>query len=534
LEIKLLIVDDEKLDRIGLSRQLDWESFSITTVILANNGPAAIDILKTNKIDILLTDIKMPVMSGIELAKHARNINPSLKIVFVTGYDDFDYMKVAIQIQAYEYILKPVQSDELEACIIGLVNAIYDDRKEQNEKSKLLRTADFGMPLLRQRLLLDLLFGIGNKFEERMDEYNISLKTGSMAVLLVETDDYKMAVGESDGKHKELFEIITYIPTSKQYRFEAVQIEAGRVAVLINMSADLPSQEMKETLDCIANEFLSHTMRFLNVTIGVGHITDSYRYLNASYEISVRAILSKLYSGTGRVLYFSNDNKEEIAKDADPLKSIDLELAACLTKLDLTKAMYLLNNMFDHFEQCNGNDVYAVKYLCINIVSRIEVTLLDYNISADELFGKKVNLIEDILKHNNMHDVRKLIKNIIFVSIKHLDSRRQSSSAIIVREVMSYIEANFKNDVSLNTIAKSLFYSPNYLGNIFKQETGRYFSEYLTEYRIKKAAELLQERKIKVLEASLSVGYKDMPTFIKNFKSIFGMTPSEYRARRLQ
>jgi len=246
MEIKLLIVDDERLDREGLLRQLDWEIHAIDEVMIANNGPNAIKILKEKNIDILMTDIKMPVMSGIELARQARSINPEIKIVFISGYDDFEFMKAAIKVSAYEYILKPVQTDELETCITGLINKIF-----------------------------------------------------------------------------------------------------------------------------IENE---------------------------------------------RAQPFDNDTK------------------------------------------------------------------------------------------------------------------RKNNSSVVINQVIGYIEANYKKNISLNVIAKSMFYTPNYLGSLFKQETGQYFSDFLVGFRIKKAATLLRSKKIKIVEASLSVGYKDMPTFIKNFKSIYGVTPSEYRA----
>ena len=340
VDLKLLIVDDEKLDREGLSRQLDWDAYSVCKVFLAKNGPTALEILRSNEIDLLLTDVKMPAMSGIDLARHAQQINPSIKIIFISGYDDFEYMKGAIQINAYEYILKPVQTEELAACITDVVNSIR-------------------------------------------------------------------------------------------------------------------------------------------------------------------------------------------------LRTIDYEIADCLTKLDLDKATNLIDNMLDFFEQRKGCDPYAIKYHCINIISRMEMTLRDLNVQAEGLFGKKISLIENLLKFEAIPDIRQWMKNIMHITIEHLNVRKKSHASVIAGEVISYIESKYSEDISLNAIAKSLFYTPNYLGSVFKQETGQYFSEYLTEYRMKMAAVILRDRKIKVLEAALSVGYKDMPTFIKNFKSIHGVTPSEYRGQRI-
>ncbi|MCL2003069.1 MAG: response regulator [Oscillospiraceae bacterium] len=530
MNLKVLIVDDEKLDREGLSRQLDWEKYSIVDVFLEKNGPAALESIRRNDIDILLTDMKMPAMSGIELAQHARQINPSVKIIFISGHDDFEYMKSAIQLNAYEYLLKPVQTDDLAACIAGVVNSIQTERQEQNERSKLIRMANVGLPLLRQRLMLDLLFGIGNQFEDRMNELNVPLATGLMAVLLVEIDDRQASPEENERKTGELLKIICSLPARDPYGLESVRIEGGRLAVLVNARIHMPLQEMERVIIDLAEELLGLMTPFCSVTIGIGDVVENYRGLNGSYSQSVQAVLSKLYNGKGKVLRFAGDPTE----DADNnLQTIDYEIADCLTKLDWAKATYLLDYMFDYFEQRKGSDPYAIQYHCINIISRMEITLRDLNVQAESLFGRKINLIEKLLKFETILDIRQWMKNIVHISIQHLDVRRKSHAGIIAGEVIRVVEAKYKEDISLNVIAKSLFYTPNYLGSVFKQETGRYFSEYLTEYRIEKAAEMLRGRKIKVLEAALSVGYRDMPTFIKNFKSIHGVTPSEYRARRI-
>ena len=251
MSLSLLITDDETLERDGLARQLNWSDYSITEVFTAKDGPSALEILRNKNIDILFSDIKMPIMSGIELAQHARQIHPALQIVFISGYDDFMYAKAAIQVNVHEYILKPVCSKELAACVTNLTEKILKQKEEQ--------------------------------------------------------------------------------------------------------------------------------------------------------------------------------------------------------------------------------------------------------------------------------------KNVIWNVVDLMDGERKSMQTAAVEKVISYVEANYKDNISLEKIAKEIYYSPNYLGNAFKQETNQNFSRYLMEYRIRQAAQLLLDRNVKILDASMSVGYKNMSSFIKNFKSVFGVTPSEYR-----
>jgi len=290
VDLKLLITDDETLDREGLARQLVWKDYSIQEVFIAKDGPSALEILKKNNIDILFSDIKMPLMSGIELVQNALQLNPELQIVFISGYDDFMYAKMAIKIGVYEYILKPVSTDELAACVANLVERIQK------------------------------------------------------------------------------------------------------------------REEKKQT-----------------------------------------------------------DDKEQMVRGSD----------------------------------------------------------------NDE--GETNSLTRELQKLETVSDIRRWMKNTIQTASDHLDDKRISKSGAIIEKVIAYVENNYQDTISLNKIAKSLFYTPNYLGNLFKLETNQKFSEYLMEYRIRQAALLLRDRNVKVLEASMSVGYKNMPTFIKNFKSIYGVTPSEYR-----
>ena len=527
LKLQLLIVDDEKLDREGLFRQLDWAQHHISEVFLAKNGPAALEIMEQHSIDILFTDIKMPRMTGVELAQRARQRNPALRIVFISGYDDFQYMKIAIQINAFEYMLKPVNIGELRSCVDGIVGDIVNERKKRTEESALLWVADEGMPLLRQKFMLDLIFGVADDFERRTAELEMTIEPGWMAVLLIEVDNLpgftNAELAQRMGELQRAIRALTH-PFSL---LEVVQVEKGHLAVIVGASIELDAMEGE--VSALAEAILRSVTDSFGVTIGVGNTVAGLHELNASYDRSVKAVLGKLYKGNGAVLYYDGDDEEDALGS---VQKIDYDIAGCLLKLDLAKANYLLDFMFDSFEQQKNNDRQNVQYHCINIISRIEIILSDLNVQMEDILGNNVSLIGKLLKFETILDIRQWMKNIIRAAIEYLAAKRTSKSSRIVAEIVAYVETKYAQDISLNAIAQILFYSPNHLGNIFRQEFGKGFGEYLTEYRIKRAAELLQDHKMKILEASLAVGYKDMPTFIKNFKALYGVTPSEYRERR--
>jgi len=145
------------------------------------------------------------------------------------------------------------------------------------------------------------------------------------------------------------------------------------------------------------------------------------------------------------------------------------------------------------------------------------------------LLGSTSSMIQHMLQLETVSNIKQWIKSVIWTAIDLLDGKRKSMRTAAVEKVISYVKSNYKDNISLEKIAKEIYYTPNYLGNAFKQETNQNFSRYLMEYRIRQAAQLLLDRNVKILDASLSVGYKNMSSFIKNFKSVFGVTPSEYR-----
>ncbi|MCL2362387.1 MAG: response regulator [Defluviitaleaceae bacterium] len=522
MTLNLLITDDETLDREGLARQLNWEDYSIGEVYKAKDGPSALEILRKNKIDILLSDIKMPLMSGIELAQYARQIHPSIQIVFVSGYDDFMYAKMAIKINVYEYILKPVDTEELAACVTNLVERVKEQKREQEQQGILIRVASEGMPLLRSKLMLDLLFGAYNNIESRLKDMNVLQGVGWLAVLLIELDDYHIAPNENTKKMEDLQKTIGSL--AFDYDIELVQIEESRLGLVISASSDAIPHIMEEAIVDFSKEILARITPSFSVSVGIGGIVGNYRELSGSYNKSVQALLSKQPGGKGKVLL-----SESAQDDNSSFNKIEYEIADCVKQLDSVKAMHLLDYLFKGFEKNTDSSPQSIQYYCVNIINQTELALGDFNIKAEDLLGSTGNLIQHMLRLETISNIYEWLKGIIWTAIDLLDSKRKSMRKAAVDKVISYVESHYMDNISLEKIAKSIYYTPNYLGNVFKQETNQNFSKYLMEYRIRQSAVLLQDRNVKVLEASMSVGYKNMSTFIKNFKSVFGVTPSEYR-----
>lgn len=535
--LKLLIVDDEKLDLEGLKRQLDWTKYDISEIYATRDSFQALELIGQYAPDILITDIKMPGMNGLVLAEKAKELVSSIKIVFVSGYDDFAYVKNAIKLNAYEYILKPVDTDELETCIRQVVGDILKDKKEEEEKQELVWAAEDGKLLLRNKLLLDLLFGNAEsgKLWDKIHFLNINIKSGCQVVCLVEIDDYMMmqeqySRNELAEKRNRLQDIITGIPIRDCF-MELVRTEEHRNACIISFEScgdnDGNMSAVNEEALTIIREV--YQQLGLSISVGIGTFVKQPGDLHKSYNESVQAVYQKLYEGKGKILRFAEYSNVSGTKPR--FDKVNSDLSKCLLSLDRPRANQIIDAIFDRFKEEKIENNKIIQDYCINTIGNAQVILNDLKVGLEDIFGDEYIIWDKLMRFETILDIRQWMKNMYGAFIDYLIKREESMTSKIINEVLRYIDEHYQEEISLKEIAKTFFYSPNYLGSLFKQEIGQGFVEYLSEFRIKKAADYIGKGTFKVYEVAAMVGYNDIPTFIKKFKAVFGITPTEYRER---
>lgn len=534
---KVLIVDDERLDREGLKTQIEWEKLNITIVETAKNGFEALKIIGVQKPDILITDVKMPGMNGISLAQKAADAIPAIKVIFISGFDDFEYIRNALLINAYEYLLKPVDTDELLAAIKKVVNECIKEKKAAEQKEQLMNQLNESKPLLKQKFICDLIYGLSDdeNIWENIKYLNMGLKPGKYRILLCELDDYEILAEEHSAirlerLQQDIFEVISKTDLHHCI-LEFAQIDKARAVIILNFDNPVEPGRINFISDNISKNIIGKvkTETGLSITIGAGSTVDSVSGLHLSYDEGCMALAQKMLTGKGTVInYYPKTNIKEPDVDFQNLAG---ELMQCIKNNDANKTNYLLEYLFDSFESSN---IYGSKYIqncCINLISRIEITLIELNESVELIFGKNIVLWEKLMKFETILDIRQWTKNIFRAIFEYFENKNSQKNRKIIMAVIKKIEQNYCSDITLKDMAAEFFYSPNYLGAIFKEELGLGFAEYLTDYRIKKAAELLKQPHVKMYEVANMVGYKNVPSFINQFKTIYKMTPTEYRER---
>ena len=534
---KLLIVDDEILDREGIRDQFQWDKLGITGVETARNGFEALEIMARYQPDILISDVKMPGMNGLDLAARAIELVPLLKIIFISGYDDFEFVKSALKINAYEYILKPVDDNELLRALKQAVSERLQEIRHEEENRRLLDKVNEGKELLRNRFLNDLVYGTVEKslLWSSIASLDINIQEGRYCVLLCEIDDSRTLYETLSATEFEKMAkgITTAIRNLKNHMFyiEPFQLDQARYAVILSCNSYVDMTAVPENIKSLSKDMIDDVSeKFgISMTVGIGRTVESMEELGLSYDEGCRALDQKMYAGKGTVLCYRP--KTSLREGTVDVQKVAEQLTQCIRSRDINRACSFLDYFFDSMETGSMLDGKYVQNCCINIISRIEILLLDMNEKMEDIFGEQVLLWDKLLRFETILDIRQWMKNVLRAIVEHLENKNERKNRKIVEAVLQYIEANYSKEITLKDIALQLYYSPNYLGALFKDEVGQGFSEYLTEYRMKKAAGFIKRPDLKMYEIAYSVGYKNIPSFINQFKQSHGMTPTEYRER---
>lgn len=537
--LNLLIVDDEELDREGLLAELDWEQYGISEVRAARTGAEALEIMKGYEPHILMTDIKMPVMNGLQLAEKAKKLFPNIKVVFISGYDSFEYAQYAIKLNVCGYLLKPVDTDELAQVIINVVDDIVKERSSMEQSDWLQRNVDESRPFLKTRLFSSMFFGTyedEGELVNRAQYLGLSFVTGKYLLLLAQIDDYIQWVNNMTREENERICLDICNLANEMgncvYHVEAVFIDLQTIAILISCDEHVPDELAFTDIIGIAEHIIGSVMDMFGISIsmGISRVLHQLSEIQQGYNECCDALKNKLYTGKGKVNRKPQENQTQKFKLS--FENVDVELSKLLIAGDRARIAKTIDHMFEMIENFRVSDNQLVQNLCINIISRLNITVLEMGMDLNDIFGGGALLLNKLMSFETILDIRMWMKNIFSSVLEYHENMQGSKHTSLRRDFQKYIEEHYQQDITLKELAEEWHYSPNYLGNIFKQEFGKGFSEYLAEYRMKKAALLLKNHETKIYEVAHQVGYNNISSFIKQFKQAYEVTPAEYRTSR--
>ena len=532
---RIMLVDDEEEVRKAMIRKMDWEALGFMVAGDAENGEDALEKLEQLEPDVVMTDIRMPYMDGLTFIARVREQYPYIKILIFSGYDDFEYAKQAIKLNVTEYILKPVNGEEL-AEILKRVRLSLDEEIEQRRNISILQESYLGsLPILREVFLNDLVCRTANVSGavSKFREYGIDILDASRWLAAV---IYMEHMDQSDDRvlsqHQELIPIsvrsLVEDHLKPYYRF-AVFNSADGITVVVAMDKDNTETGLINLLNDICKE--SRRLLEVEITAGVGRGCDTLQEISRSYQAAVDALGYRAIVGSGRAIYIN---------DVEPVSRGKLQLDA-KEESELTTAIKfgsreriekVLRDLASYMDDAKVHaNQYQVYMLAVtNCLIRL---MQQYNLNIGEMFDSEERYA-DIMRGICRKET--FAEELIPVACRMneaLNRERDNTTRRVILEAKEYIQENYSDpELSVDVLCRHLHMSPAYFSTVFKKETGQTYVNYLTEVRLKKAEELLKETNDKTYKIAEKVGYQEQNYFSYVFKKRFGVSPTKYRGTR--
>lgn len=520
--MKLLIVDDEELTRTGLVSSIDWDSLGITEIFQADDGMNGLEMARLHKPEIILCDVRMPRMTGIAMLERLEKILPDCVPIFMSGYSDKEYLKAAIKLKAVNYIEKPLHPEEVRDAVLE-AQSLYK-QKLCSHRGEAIHSQETATRLAQKLTLppsgnseiTDLCLELGQPelLDPGMNFTSIIVKLNvpaeSSGILLEDIQN----------------DITQFL---KHYHLKCLFVEK-RVQYLVHHIYG--RNTLSQTTLSAVGSYISRQFDICGKhLIAAGNTVTDISRVYQSYASAV-ILLQNCFFFPEKTFLTENIINQLSREDQplpDSLRSPENTFSKYLLSGDEKHCIQFLEGLF-HYYNCNctfmPNQIRDLYYQLFNAL----VSARKKN-QVEASLHEKQDLIVDTL--NNAFTYAELHKSLKEKTIQYFEDAKNSqpeNSTIFM--IKDYISRNYMNDtLSVKDISSHVYLSASYVCTFFKNETGQTLNQYLTEYRMEKAKQLLSDPRYKISEISSKVGYTDGNYFGKSFKKYFGFSPSEYREK---
>lgn len=536
--IGVFLVEDEYVVREGVKKSVDWHGNGMELLGEANDGELAFPQICKLKPDIIITDIRMPFMDGLELARLVRKELPATKIIILSGYGDFNYAKKAIELGITDYLLKPITPDKLLEAVSKVADVVLREREREDNIRRFQEEMKENENLARSRFFDDLVTGTLN-FEQIMQkakERNIDLSAACFEVILF--------TASSDGDDNEL---MAYQDNVVKFYDRISEISGGTNTDVfgrgVEGAAFLIKSENEDLIKEQAGELCSRIIRLaeedgsLHYFGAAGRIVKRVKEIGESF-MSARRVFAYRYLGLrDRIVYHDeainasmNDEKVPDVSNID-LGRMDRDIVKNFLKNGLSsETENFLNDYLDRLGDDNLNSLILRQYIAMDVYLSTATFLSKMGYDDNMITGRLGDVRHLYAGIETVKQMKDYLQAFLVKAIELRDTSATKRFGKLLDDARTYIDSHFTDeDISLNSVAESVNISPNYLSTIFSQETKSTFIEYLTDRRIGKAMELLRCTDMKSSEIAYAVGYRDAHYFSYLFKKVNGCSPKEYR-----
>lgn len=500
-----MLVDDEKLITQGLLNILDWENLGVQVYSIHHDGQDALNSFINDPVDVIISDINMPRINGLDLLKEIKKLNSKTKFVILSGYDDFSYAKTAIEYGIDSYILKPIDEEELFSSLKRIVRNLDNEKNKEN------------IMVNKSGLLFQYLNGkTSTKELEKINNYlNFPLSSKKYSICSI-----VIINNEINNVSYDLDKIIQNVFKSG---YEVLHRYDGQILIINSWSVSLDYSKIKLFYNKLKQDIIDKLN--LEIFIAIGDLVSNIEDLEFSYMVSTGLKKYILTEGTNICLdrhSISNISRNNLtfSKEIDTINKFIIEK-------DVDSLEQYIEDIFSD-TSLHPKNIYDFS---VKVLFLIDKTLEEFKLSRINNKYENDSLSNIIIKLCN-ENTRENVKSFIISELKDLINLMDNTEikySPVVQQVVTIVNQNYQEELSLKTLAQRYNINSSYLGQIFTKEVGISFSDYLNKIKNTKAKELILNTNMKINDIAKSVGYIDTSYFYRKFKKYFGVCPSTLR-----
>ena len=525
---KVILVDDEAEVIDMIEKKIHWNDLGFEVAGSATNGVKALELVEKLQPDVVLTDIKMPYMDGLELSRRLNREYPNIYIMLCTGFDEFEYAKEAVHLEIKEYMLKPVNATELSESLTNLKHTLDREREEKLNVKKLNDYFQEVLPKLQSNFFISLIEGRVEKhdYERFLQAYQVDMKGPLFGCVIFHTSENHVPEGMnplllSMSVEREIKQRLMGQWNCREF------IYMGNTLLILELDAEDKITQITDACD----RFCRWAYRIMGavVTAGIGTVCDSLYEISLSYERAREAVSYRVLYGTKRAINIGEIVPKEQIK---PVQSEESRMQTLFRAIRIGDSAEIERAAHGEMEKLHKNTETMSQYnlATMEIVSGFFKFCTDNSLDFNKISGNMQNIYEKVSQMDESSLTAWIVQMSEMISEKLKCARNSSARRLIVEAQNIVQERYMEADISLDEVCAVLGVSNSYFSSVFKKEAGKSFISYLTDYRMDIAAEMILNTDEKSYTIAEKVGYLDANYFSYVFKKKFGVSPSKYRA----
>ncbi len=501
---KVMLVEDEEFILQGIRCIIDWEEISMSVVSMVHNGKEALEQFRKEPVDIIVTDVEMPQMNGLELLEEIRKINPKTRCIILSGYDEFEYARAALKLDVEEYILKPINEEQLKQALLDAANQLDEIERKSVE--------DMEDKIGWHKLLGGKLSG-----DEAAEFYRMLPKIDSGEKIYASI----MKIDTGSVENKEGFQVILSEIQKMSNNIKPIYLSPDTLFLLLYAEGNSEDSEVLEIFGRLQNtlESMYGIMSFFTIASPI----QEYAGLPDCYKMASKMQKYRILEGYGSCIaesYILERKTQDVVIDETLLRKMIL-------KKDQDGVLQYIEDLFINNLRSEVN-VDVLYQLALKMAVLLQDIKAEYKLGQSRNFQNLSEMMEKIYQADDIFGLKTIFISEIVEIITYLHME-DSQYTPVVKQIIEEVQKNYKEDMNLKTLAYKYHMNASYLGQIFQKEVGCSFARYLSNTKNKMAKDMILNTNMKINDIAKEVGYPDTSYFYRKFKQSYGVSPASLR-----